>query len=138
MIIDAQNKFSREQAVTVSAASENVIDLGSARSIGVATKLDVLITVDVAATAAGAATVTFELQESADNETFTTIAASAAVGKAALTVGGEPVVMTIPAGQSKRYLRLYYTVATGPLTAGKFSAAIVEGLQANKAYPDAL
>lgn len=138
MYLDAQNTFSREQAVTASAASTDVIDLGSARAIGVAGKpLDILVTVTEAALAAGAATVVFALEESADNSTYTSLVSTTAIGKADLVIGKQ-IPLRIPANQSKRYLRVYYTVATGPLTAGKFSAGVVEGIQANTSYPDAL
>jgi len=52
------------------------------------------------------------------------------IGKADLTLYRKPIVLPIvpallaaqPVGQ--RYLGLQYTVATGPLTAGKFTAYI--------------
>ena len=34
----------------------------------------------------------------------------------------------------ERYLRVNYTVATGPLTAGKFTAFLAHDRQASKAY----
>ena len=40
----------------------------------------------------------------------------------------------LPGGDYKRYLGVRYTVATGPLTAGKFSAFITKDAQANRAY----
>jgi hypothetical protein len=124
MIIDKSLQVSDAQAVTASAASTDVIDTGVAnRSIGTDTSLALSITVDESATASGAATVTFSLQDSADNSTFADVQASAAIGKADLTAGKQPV---------------YYTVATGPLTAGKFSAQIVMNGQRNVAYPDSL
>lgn len=136
MYLDAQNSFSRDQAVTSSAASTDVIDLGSARSIAVAGKpLDIMVTVTEAATASGAATVTFALEESSDNSTYTALISTAAIGKATLALGYQ-LSLRIPASQTKRYLRVYYTVATGPLTAGKFSAGLVEGIQANTQYSD--
>ena len=35
----------------------------------------------------------------------------------------------------ERYLRLYYSVATGPLTAGAFTAGLVLDVQNSRAYP---
>lgn len=49
MYIDAQNLFSDAQALTATAISENVIDLGVARTIGNGEPLAVVFTVDVAA-----------------------------------------------------------------------------------------
>lgn len=138
MIIDKSLQVSDAQAVTASAASTDVIDTGVAnRAIGTDTSLALSITVDESATASGAATVTFSLQDSADNSTFADVVASAAIGKAALTAGKQPVLFKLPNGL-RRYLRVYYTVATGPLTAGKFSAQIVMNGQNNVAYPDSL
>lgn len=138
MIIDKSLQVSDAQAVTASAASTDVIDTGVAnRAIGTDTSLALSITVDESATASGSATVTFSLQDSADNSTFADVVASAAIGKAALTAGKQPVLFKLPNGL-RRYLRVYYTVATGPLTAGKFSAQIVMNGQNNVAYPDGL
>lgn len=138
MIIDKQNSLSEEQAVTAAAASTNYIDLGAARDLGLS-QMDMAITVTEAVTAAGAATVTFQLQCD-DNSSFSsakTVIQTDAIPKATM-VAGYQFFLNIPVGLDERYVRLYYNVATGPLTAGKFSAAIVHGIQKNKAYPDAI
>lgn len=49
MYLDAQNLFSDAQAVTADAVGTNVIDLGSARSIGNGEPMAVVFVVDVAA-----------------------------------------------------------------------------------------
>lgn len=135
MIIDKLLQVSDAQAVTASAASTDVIDFGQANpNSGINHKTSLAITVDETATAAGAATVTFSVQDSADNSSFADVAVTAATGKAALPAGAQ-VLIPMPVVH-RRYVRAYYTVATGPLTAGKFSAQIVTGVQANRAYPD--
>ena len=135
MIIDKLLQVSDAQAVTASAASTDVIDFGQTNpNSGLNDNVTLAITVDEAATASGSATVTFSIQDSADNSTFADVYATAAIGKAAL-VAGYQVLMPIPY-KLRRYFRVYYTVATGPLTAGKFSAQIVTGVQQNTAYPD--
>jgi hypothetical protein len=135
MIIDRQLQVSNEQAVTASAASTDVIDYGQANpNSGMADNLSMAITVDEAAAAAGAATVTFSIQDSADNATFADVAVTAAIGKAALTAGKQVLIPMPPV--HRRYVRVYYTIGTGPLTAGKFSAQVVTGVQLNIAYPD--
>lgn len=135
MIIDKLLQVSDAQAVTASAASTDVIDFGQANpNSGINHKTSLAITVDETATAAGAATVTFSVQDSADNSSFADVAVTAAIGKAALPAGAQ-VLIPMPVVH-RRYVRAYYTVATGPLTAGKFSAQIVTGVQANRAYPD--
>jgi hypothetical protein len=135
MIIDKLLQVSDAQAVTASAASTDVIDFGQANpNSGINRITTLAITVDETATAAGAATVTFSVQDSADNSSFADVAVTAATGKAALPAGAQ-VLIQMPVVH-RRYVRAYYTVATGPLTAGKFSAQIVTGVQANRAYPD--
>lgn len=126
MILDRENLFSDGQAVTSTAASTDYIDLGVDRDIGIGNELELLISVDTAVTADGSATVTFALQT--DNaSTFdtgpTTLWASSAIGKATL-VAGYQIKVRVPRG-TDRYLRVNYTVATGPLTAGAFTAGIL-------------
>lgn len=135
MFIDKALQVSNEQAVTVSAASTDVIDFGQANpNVGLDDRSNMVITVDESAAAVGAATVTFSVQDSADNATFSDVAVTAAIGKADLTAG-QQIVIPMPT-KLRRYCRVYYTVGTGPLTAGKFSAQVVTGIQQNIAQPD--
>lgn len=135
MIIDKLLQVSDGQAVTASAASTDVIDFGQANpNTGMDDRSKMVITVDESADAAGAATVTFSVQDSADNATFADVAVTGAIGKANLAAGKQ-VVIPMPT-KLRRYCRVYYTVTTGPLTAGKFSAQVVTGIQQNVAYPD--
>lgn len=135
MYIDRSLQVSNEQAVTATAASTDVIDFGQVNpNTGLTDHLTMAVTVDEAATAAGAATVTFAVQDSADNSSWADVAATAAIGKAALPAGAQ-VLVPMPL-QHRRYVRVNYVVATGPLTTGKFSAQVVTGIQANRAYPD--
>lgn len=137
MIIDKALQVSDDQAVTVTAASTDVIDFGQATpNSGMADRLSMVVTVGEAATAAGAATVTFSVQDSTDNGSFSDVVSSAAIGKAALPLGAQ-VVIPMPV-LHRRYVRLNYTVGTGPLTTGKFSAQVVAGIQQNTPMPDAL
>ncbi|WP_404856436.1 Bbp16 family capsid cement protein, partial [Escherichia coli] len=48
--------------------------------------------------------------------------------------GKRVVSAKVPAGV-QRYLRVNYSVATGPLTAGKFTAGINLDVDANTPYP---
>lgn len=134
MICDAMMQFDPTgTAVTVSAASTNVLDLSQNRDIG-ETELDLVITVQEAFAAAGAATLTVEWQTSADNATWVPLVKSRAYALAELAVGAEPLPIDVPYG-TKRYNRLYYTVATGPMTAGKLQAQIVVNRSRPLAYP---
>jgi hypothetical protein len=127
MLTDNLLKLSAAQAVTATAVSTNVVDLKTATDLGPGDSIFAIITVDEAATAAGAATVTFEVVTSASSDlsTPTVVVASTPVGKAALTIGRNPVNLVIPVHISEelgqRYIGVRYTVTTGPLTAGKFT-----------------
>jgi hypothetical protein len=129
MYIDTELELADSQAVTASAASTNIIDFthGAPADVGVGDHLYLVVQVDTAATAGGAATVTFALQTD-DNSSFSSATAlwtSATIAKATLVAGYKVVSMAIPEGV-EQYLRLYYTVATGPLTAGAFSAFLTK------------
>lgn len=142
MTTDALLKLSAAQAVTATAVSTNTIPLGNARDLGPGEDIYANITVDEAATAAGAATVTFEVITSAaaDLSSPTVVAATGAIAKADLTVGRDPINISIPPHISQEkgqaYIGLRYTVATGPLTAGKFTCYLSNSsISKQKSYP---
>lgn len=135
MMYDRLNTFGSDQAVTTTAASTDIVDLGAARDMGNGEPLELVVLVTQSVTAAGAATVTFAL-ETDDNAGFSSpvvLANSGAIGKAALTAGTEVLRVKVPL-DAERYLRTNYTVATGPLTAGTFTAFLAHDRQASRAY----
>jgi hypothetical protein len=135
MYIDRQNLFGQDQAVTGSAATTDYIDLGAARDIGNGERPEILVLCTQDVTAAGAATVTVALQ-SDDNSSFSSpanLVLSDAIPKASLVAGTQVLRVAVPYG-TERYLRLFYTVNSGPLTAGKFTSGLVPLRQANVAY----
>lgn len=138
MILDKLLMFSEAQAVTATAASTDVIDLGpidgTRRDIGVGYPLEFWTTVNTTATASGAATVNVQLQTSPDNSTWTTIASSGDLELSALVAGKRIVSQKVPSGVQK-YLRVNYTVGTGPLTAGAFTSGINLDVDNNTPYP---
>lgn len=138
MILDKLLMFSEAQAVTATAASTDVIDLGpidgTRRDIGVGYPLEFWTTVNTTATAAGAATVNVQLQTSPDNSTWTTIASSGDLALSGLVAGKRIVSQKVPSGVQK-YLRVNYTVGTGPLTAGAFTSGINLDVDNNTPYP---
>ena len=138
-ITDALLTVSDEQSVTVTAVSEDVIDLSIDRDIGAGEHLYMLFVATEAAAAAGAATVTFEVIASANSNLSSpvVVGASGPIGKAALAAGE---TVAVPLGRQdglgRRYMGARYTVSTGPLTAGKFTATIVRNVpDTGKFYP---
>lgn len=145
MLTDSQLTLSVSQAVTASAVSGNTLDLNQIRDIGAGEELNIYVNVEVAATAAGAATVNFQVITSAAANlgSPTIIGQTDAIGKAALTLGSQ-IIIPVPRSfinkLGQRFLGIQYTVATGPLTAGTFSAGIVidapdNTAQMQKTYP---
>lgn len=137
MWIDALLQLSSVQAVTATAVSANCIDLTRAADASAGEPLYVAITVDQTVQAAGAATVNFQVISSpnANLSGGTVLAQSGAIAKADLTYGRRPIALMVPrhvlAAQNfgQRYLGLQYTVGTGPLTAGQFTANVVHDVQ---------
>ena len=124
MIIDAQTRFSNQQALTTGTElSTNVYDLGVARDVGRGAPLRVVVTVD--ATFTGGTNVTVNIIESANSDlsSATIIAAGTAIVEASLTAGAKLLDRVLPL-TSKRYVGLQY-VSTGTHGAGKLSGGIV-------------
>ena len=114
-----------EQAVTAAAASTNVINLGSAGIFFRPAYLHLRVTETF--TADGAATMGIVLQSDAAEDfgsaaTLATLYA-ATEGKATFVEGLHKVIPLPPQGM-EQYLRLNFTVGTGPMTAGKVVAYI--------------
>lgn len=131
MIQDKEQTFSDEQAITATANSTNVVDLGAA-DLDAGEPLHINAQVIEAFTAAGSATLTVSL-ETDDNSGFSsakTLVTTAAIGKADLVEGYQIPISFLPANV-ERYVRLVYTVATGPMTAGKVTSFIGGPRQSN-------
>lgn len=126
MYTDAQNLFSDAQAVTASAVGDNVLDLGSDRSVGNGEAMAVVFTVTVAADqTTGDEDYTFDVEYASDAAQTT---ARQLVGRrvyesgppgapaqdADLLVAGYRFAIPVPPtvlGDSERYLGIRYTVA---------------------------
>lgn len=136
MILDALLQLSSAQAVTATAVSTNTIDLGVARDLGPGTELYAVFGVDTTVTAAGAATVNFQVITSAAAALTSPsiIAQTDAIGKAELTAGRTLIAVALNPSilaadpNGRRYLGVQYTVATGPLTAGAFTCYLTDTL----------
>lgn len=138
MITDKNLRVSTDQAVTATAVSSDTIDLSQARDIGEGKDLYMNFAVTEAATAAGAATVEFQViaSDAAALSSPTVIGSSGAIAKTALTLGANIAVRINPriGSLGQRYIGANYVVSTGPLTAGKFTADIVETIQDGKKF----
>lgn len=144
MIFDERTKFAARQTVTSTAISD-VIDLGAAptlRSVGSGEATYLVISVDEAVTAAGAATVAFSLESDSTSDLATSPTVhltTGPIGKASLAAGATAAVIPLPAASNcERYLGVRFTVTTGPLTAGKFSALLTSTPPVRTVYPDAI
>lgn len=110
--VDAQNTFSDAQALTVTAASTNIIDHGQDRNMGIGTPLAVVLTVDVSAAGGGTLTITVQSDDNSGFSSPGTVIATAALAAAALVAGAQ-VVIPVPADIGmERFTRLNYTLAT--------------------------
>jgi len=136
MILDKENMLSWKQAVTTTANSTNVIDLGPnhwANASGKDKEIPLFIDINEAFTAGGAATLNVKIQSS-NAEAFGSgvkthhsldfaLADLSAVGRLPQSLALPPDVL--------RYVRAVYTVGTGPMTAGQISVGVTASRQTN-------
>ena len=158
MINDFALEVSTAQAVTATAVSTNSIDLSSAQSaghlgavvganphgIGAGYPVYMVVDVTVTATAGGAALTTFEVITATDaalTAGILTLGISDTYAVADLTAGREPIVVAInpdvgnQQGHNIRFMGVRYTVTTGPLTAGNFTAGFQLDYQNARIFP---
>lgn len=144
MIIDAFNELSDAQAVTSTAISTKVYDLGpvtdnTTRDIGVGTNLYMFVRTNTACTDTSSdATLTVTIESDSDTNLSTSVTTHASTGALAFaTFSPAGTVLyngPLPSGSYERYLGVRYTVASGPLTAGAFDAFITHDVDAYRAY----
>lgn len=129
MILDSTNLFSDDQAITATAASTNVIDLGSATrgDIGKGTSIPLLVQVTTSFATLTSLTIAVQT-DSVENFASPKTLTSQTIALAGLTAGAQAGFNVIPTGTDERYLRLYYTVTGSDATAGKITAGIVESI----------
>jgi hypothetical protein len=142
MYLDAQTTFSDAQAVTSTAISTNVIDLGATptlRDIGTGEPVYLVVVTETAATDSGSdatLAVTLESDSAVGLDASATVHLSTGA-LAFATFSPDKAVLyagPIPSGSYERYLGVRYTVASGPLTAGKFDAFLTRDISAWRAY----
>lgn len=144
MIFDNESLFSKEQAITGSAASTNALDLGAQGTVyGAAAAIPkklagmpipclIQVVEDFDSSADdGTLTVAVQLDST---ETFTPDRSIdlGTFDEADLVAGFQLPFKILPQDIDYQYARLYYTVAgSGNFTAGKVTAGIVAGVQTN-------
>jgi len=139
MILSAQQLFSDDQAITASADSTNVIDLGVAdtpfgavaplnRDIGKGAKVPILIQITEAFD--NLTTLEIKISTGAAATLGTTII-SEVIALADLVVGKQMVINVLPDDITERYLGLEFVVVGTTPTAGKVTAGITMGVQTN-------
>lgn len=141
MIFSAQQIFSDDQAITATAISTNVIDLGAAdtpygaqaalyQDIGKGNKIPLLVQVTEAFNTLTSLTITVEASAAA-GLTSPDVLFTQVIPLASLTVGKQINIDVVPNGITKRYLGVRYTVTGTNPTLGKVTAGIVAGVQTN-------
>lgn len=134
MYVDALARFSDDQAITASAPSTDIMDLGSPRNIGVGEELYLVVVVTEAMVGAG--TVEFRT-ETDDNSGFTSgTYKSHFTFPVASPAGTKKIARLNPGEFNEQFLRGDYVVAGGALTGGKFEAFLTCTVDAYTAYED--
>lgn len=138
MLLDALNRFSDKQAVSASAVSDNVLDLGADRDLAVFSALEVVAipcTEDGSdLEGEGTLAVAVETSETEDFAEPTVLVQSAEVSTELLNKG--PIGIKLPYG-GKRFLRLNYTV-NGSITGLLLTSGLTIATPHDIHYPRAM
>jgi hypothetical protein len=142
MIVDNTLVFSDSQAITATAASTNVIDIGAAgtaygaaaalsRDIGKSTEIPVYASVTQAFNNLTSLKVALESDDNAGFSSAKEIASRTYL-LAELTLGARlSFPAELPEGTDEQYIRINYTVTGTAPTTGKIFASVVAGRQNN-------
>lgn len=141
MILSAQQTFSDDQAITATAISTNVIDLGVTGTpygavaalnddVGKGNPIPVLIQVTEDFATLTSLTVTLEVSAAA-GLTSPQVLATEVIAVADLVAGKQTYMQCLPNGVDLRYLGVRYTVTGSNATAGTITAGISMGNQTN-------
>lgn len=148
MLIDKFLEFADAQAVTSTAISQNVVDLAplrggqgvnTVRDIGSGEELYLVVRTVEAVTDSGSdATLNVTLESDSTENLATSPTVHFSTGALPFArfsaAGAEVCAVKLPAGDYERYVGVRFTVASGPLTAGRFDAFLVKDTQSYRAY----
>lgn len=140
MILDNNNIFSDGQAITATADSTNIIDLGAPgtpygapapveQDIGKSNCIPIAVCVEQAFN--NLTSLAVALMTSADNVTWVEVATHTYLLADLSAVGQLNFPAEVPVGASRRYLKFTYTVTGTAPTTGKLFAGIVAARQSN-------
>ena len=141
MHLDEQALFSDQQAITTTAVSTNLVNLGEAATAPYAPAptsqdfgggQDIPMLIQVTEDFAGGTSLKVDMQVD-DNSAFSspeTVASSPVYVTADLVAGKQLPIPVLPSGVDQQFLRLNYTVV-GIMTAGRVTAGITAGNQTN-------
>ena len=141
MILSAQQLFSDDQAVTATAISANVIDLGVpgtpfgakaalVQDVGKGAPIPILVQVTADFATLTSLTITLETSAAA-GLTSPVVLASEVIAVADLLAGKQMFMQYVPNGADLQYLGVRYTVTGSNATAGTIVAGISMGNQTN-------
>ena len=133
MILDMQTLFSDAQAITATAVSTNVVQIGSVSSpgdAGAGTAIPLLIQVVEDFNTLTSLDVSIEVD---DNEAFASAKTVMTVNVplADLVAGKQITPQYVPLGTDETFMRLNFTVVGAAPTLGKVTAGITKGNQTN-------
>lgn len=134
MIMDKENLFSEAQAVTASAGSTNVIDLGANDALiqelidGYAELFAQVVTGDF--TTGTSIKIGVQIDDDVAFGSATTLLETAVIALADLVEGYKFKLPKIPSHIAERYMRFYYTVV-GTMAVGGITAGIALDKQTN-------
>ena len=142
MIFSKNLKLSDDQAVTATALSTNVIDLGQTGTpygaaaalgsdVGKGTPIPILAQVTSAFNTLTSLTISIETSANSNMSSSTVVASTGAIPLAQLVAGKQMSIQYVPNDVNKRYMALRYTVAGTNPTLGTITAGITMGNQNN-------
>jgi hypothetical protein len=136
MYVDRENLFSNAQALTATAASTDLIDLGQERRLGIGEPMCVVIGCDVAM--GGTSPTMIATLQSDDNAGFSSATTVVVSPTFSAFAAGAKYVLPIPPGTAtERYLRINYTMGgTSPTITVTTHLQPMSMVQNDAVYPD--
>lgn len=137
MLVDRENTVSKEQALTATAVSTDVVDLSAAPTdlFGGSPECNLVVVVEETFVSGGSSTLVIDVVDD-DNTSLSSpavLASSPSIAKAALVAGAKfaiPVPPNLGATSGRqRYIGARYTVGTANFTAGKLTAFFTNQVQ---------